>query len=148
MSYYSLTLCFILSLFGNETRQLVEFKETEVVKVIEDDHMTVTLPFEVLETYHIQSNANSSGGQIATEVTFKENRNYTIERQEFSLKQHETIVLDGVKNTVISSRFEITVALKRIENASDVTLEGELYYQACTDRQCLFPRALSFHIPL
>lgn len=148
MNYYSLALCFMLSLWGNETKQIVEFKETEVVKVTEDIYITITLPFEVLELYHIQSNSDNSGGLIATEITFKENNNYTIVHQEFSLKQNETIVLNGVEHAVISSRFEITATLKLVENTSNVKLEGELYYQACTDRQCLFPRALNFQLPL
>lgn len=148
MNYYSLTICFILSLLGNETKQLVEFKKAEVVKGTANGYATIILPFEVLEAYHIQSNADNSGGLIPTAITFKENSNYTIEHQEFSLKQKETIVLNGVKHTVISDRFEIIVTLKLIENPSNLKLEGELYYQACTDRQCLFPRALSFQLSL
>lgn len=148
MSYYSLILCSILSLLGSETKQLVEFKEAEVVKVTEDIYTTITLPFEVLEGYHIQSDSDDSGGLIATKITFKENKNYTIVHQEFSLKQHETIVLDGVEHLVISNRFEITATLKLIGNTPKLKLEGELYYQACTDRQCLFPRTLNFQIQL
>lgn len=138
----------MLSLWANETKQLVEFKEAEVLKVTEDGYATVTLPFEVLEAYHIQSNSDNLGDLIATKITFKENSNYTIEHQEFSLKQQETIVLNGVKYEVISSQFEITARLKLIANTSNLKLEGELYYQACTDRQCLFPRTLNFQIPL
>lgn len=148
MNYYSLTICFMLSFFGNETKQLVEFKEAEVVKVTAHGYATITLPFEVLEAYHIQSNSDNSDGLIATKITFKKNKNYIIEHQEFSLKQIETILLNGVKHEVISSRFEITATLKLIESTSNLKLEGELYYQACTDRQCLFPRVLNFQIPL
>ena len=102
----------------------------------------------MLEGYHVQSNSDISGGLIATEITFEDNGNYTIVGQEFSLKQNETIVLDGVEHKVISNRFEVTTTFKFIKNTSDAQLEGELYYQACTDRQCLFPRALNFQIPL
>ena len=148
MNYCSLILCFILSVVGNETKQFVEFKSAEVVKVTEHGYTTITLPFEVLEGYHVQSNSDISGGLIATEITFEDNGNYTIVGQEFSLKQNETIVLDGVEHKVISNRFEVTTTFKFIKNTSDAQLEGELYYQACTDRQCLFPRALNFQIPL
>jgi len=148
MNYCSLVVCFILSLFGNETTQFVEFKKEQVVKVTEHGYTTITLPFEVLEGYHVQSNSDISGGLIATEITFEDNGNYTIVGQEFSLKQNETIVLDGVEHKVISNRFEVTTTFKFIKNTSDAQLEGELYYQACTDRQCLFPRALNFQIPL
>lgn len=148
MNYCSLIICCLVSLLGNDTKQLVEFKKAEVVKVTEHGYATITLPFEVLEAYHIQSNSDNSGGLITTEITFKDNDSYTIEHQEFSLRQNETIVLNGVKHAVISGRFEITVTLKLKENISNLKLEGELYYQACTDRQCLFPRALNFQIPL
>ncbi len=148
MNYYSLLICFILSVLGNDPKQFVEFKRMEVVEVTEHGYTTVRLPFEVLEGYHIQSYSEISGGLIATEITFKENNNYTIEHQEFSLKQHETIVLNGAEHSVISNRFEIMVTLKRTENTSNVILEGDLYYQACTDRQCFFPRTLNFQLPL
>jgi len=133
---------------GSETKQIVDFKEAEVVKVTADDYVTITLPFEVLEGYHIQSSSDVSGGLIATEITFEETSNYTIEHQEFSLKQNEIIILDGIEHKVISNRFEIRVKLKRIENTSSAKLKGELYYQACTDRQCLFPRVLNFQLPI
>ena len=148
MNYCSLAICFIVSVLGNETKQFVEFKKAEVVKVTEDKYTSITLPFEVLEGYHIQSNSDISGGLIATGITFEENGNYKIEDQEFSLKRNEVIVLKGVEQAVISNRFEITLTLKFEENNSNVKLAGELYYQACTDRQCFFPRTLNFQLVL
>ena len=148
MNYYSLTLCFIISLFTNETKQFVEFKQADVEIVKEQGFITITLPFEILTDYHIQSNTGNSDGLITTEITFKDNNNYKIEKQEFSLKQNETIVLNGDKHNVISNQFKVTVKLKLKENASNVKLEGELHYQACTKRQCLFPRGLNFQIKI
>jgi len=138
----------MLSLFGSETKQFVEFKNAEVVIVEENRYVTIILPFEVLSDYHIQSNSEASEDAIPTEITFKESNYYEIKNQEFYLKDIQTIILNGDKHKVISNRFEVVVTLKLNENISNAVLEGELYYQACTDRQCLFPRALNFQIQL
>ncbi|MEO9511077.1 MAG: hypothetical protein ABJN84_13760 [Flavobacteriaceae bacterium] len=136
----------MVSLLCNDTKQFVEFKSTDVVVEIENGFATITLPFEVLADYHIQSNSDNSDGSITTGLIFKENNTYKIIHQEFSLKQDETIILNGAKHKVISNQFEVKVTLKLNENTSDIKLEGELYYQACTDGQCLFPRVLNFKI--
>ncbi len=148
MIYYSLTICFILSIFGTETKQFVEFKQAEVQIVQEKGYATITLPFKVLTDYHIQSNADNSDGSIATEITFKENDSYKVEHQEFSLNKDETIFLNGYAHKVIPNQFEVKIVLKLKENTPNTSLDGVLNYQACTDRQCLFPRALNFQIPL
>ena len=136
----------MLSLFGNETKQFVEFKNADVIIEKKESYVTITLPFEILSEYHIQSNTDVSDGSIPTEINFKENSNFSIENQKFSLKHDETIILNTDKHKVLSNRFEVTVTLKLNKNVSGFILEGELYYQACTDRQCLFPRTLNFQI--
>ena len=83
MNYYSLILCFILSIVGNETEQFVEFKDAEITVEKDNDYVTITLPFEVLEPYHIQSNSEVSEGLITTEITLKENNAYKIEAKNF-----------------------------------------------------------------
>lgn len=148
MNYYSLILCFIVTLTVNETKQFVEFKNADITVVKENSHVTITLPFKVLADFHIQSNSDEADGSVATEITFKENNAYIIKNQKFSLKQDKILVLNVENHKVISNRFEVTVTLKLKENASNVQLEGVLYYQACSDRQCLFPRALNFQISL
>lgn len=148
MNYYSLLLCFMLSIVGNGTEQFVELKDAEITVEKDNDYVTITLPFEVLEPYHIQSNSEVSEELITTEITLKENNAYEIVIQEFSLKKDETISLNGAMHKVISNQFEVTVVLKLNENTSNVKLEGELYYQACSDKQCLFPRGLNFQISI
>ncbi len=112
MNYYSLLLCFVLSIIGNETKQLVEFKNADVTVVKENGNATITLPFEVLAEYHIQSNSNVSDELITTKITFKESNAYKVKHQEFSLVQDETINLNGAEHKVISNQFEVTVILK------------------------------------
>jgi len=135
-------------LFGNETKQFVQLNEADIVIKRENGYATLTLPFEVLEGYHIQSNSDASDGSIPTEISFVENDNYKIEYQDFSLKNDETIFLNGDKHKVLSNRFEVKITLKLNDNVSDLKLEGALDYQACTDRLCLFPRTLNFQIQL
>lgn len=148
MNFYSLAMCFALSFFVKETKQFVEFSTVNIKIVKENGFVTITLPFEVLETYHIQSNSEISNALIATEITFKDSNAYTINSKEFSLKQDETIILNGDEHKIISNQFEVIVSLQLNENTSNLKLEGELYYQACSDTQCLFPRSLNFQISL
>jgi len=135
-------------LFGNETKQFVQLNEADIVIKRENGYATITLPFEVLSAYHIQSNSDASDGSIPTEISFVENDNYKIEYQDFSLKNDKTIFLNGDKHKVLSNRFEVKITLKLNDNVSDLKLEGALDYQACTDRLCLFPRTLNFQIQL
>lgn len=144
MNYYSIILCFALSFLGKETKQFVEFKDANITVVKENGYATITLPFEVLKDYHIQSNSDISDGSIPTEIIFKEKKGYKIEHQKFSLKQDETIQLNGAYHKVISNQFEVTIKLKINKGSSNTKLEGELYYQACSNTQCLFPRSLKF----
>ena len=148
MNYYRITICFMLLAFNSQAQDFVKFNKTSINKTHEDKLVTIILPFEVLEGYHIQSDSGISDGSIATEITFKENNNYIIKHQEFSLKQDETLVLNGAKHKVISNQFEVKVVIKLNKNISNIKLEGELYYQTCTDKQCLFPRALNFQTPI
>ncbi len=138
----------MLSIVGNETKQFVELKNADITIVKENGYATITLPFEVLADYHIQSNSDLSDGLIATAITFKDSNTYKIMSQEFSLKQDEAIFLNGDEHKVISNQFEVTVKLKLSENTSNAELEGELYYQACSDSLCLYPRGLNFQISL
>lgn len=148
MNYYSLILCFILPFFGNKTEQFVEFKDAEIKIEKYNDYVTITLPFKVLEPYHIQSNSEVLEGLIMTEITLKENNAFKIVSQEFSLKQDETVDLNGAIHKVISNQFEVTIVLKLNESTSSAMLEGDLYYQACSESQCLFPRGLNFQISI
>lgn len=150
MNCYSLFLLVALSLFGDQQKQFVSFIDTEVSLTKEKDALTIILPFMILEDYHIQAASEVLDNLIATEISFEQNGSFEIENYEFSLTNYDTVVLNEFTHRVLSDRVEVTVVLKFIEDKSqkDIGLKGELYYQACDDQRCFFPRSLAFNVDL
>ena len=149
MNYYKLTICFMLLAFSSQAQDFVTFNETNINQITENSFVTITLPFNVEEGYHIQSEIESIDGSLTTEITFEDNDLYEIVSNTFSKKNNEQVVLDDeYTSDVLINEFEVTITLKLNNNISGSRLKGELYYQACTDRQCLLPRTLNFQVPI
>jgi hypothetical protein len=150
MNCCSFILFFALSLFGNQQKQFVSFNDTEVIISKEKNIISITLPFTIQEDYHIQAASEVLDNLIATEISFEQNGSLEIESYEFSLTNYDTVVLNEFTHRVLSDRVEVTVALKIIEDKSgkSIGLKGELYYQACDDQRCFFPRTLAFNVDL
>ena len=149
MNYYSIILCLVLGLFSNHTEQIVSFNEAGVSTSFKGQFVTVTIHFDILQGYHIQSESETLDDVIATEIVFEDSNSFEIISYEFTSKQNETVILNEYTHNVITSAFEVTVTIKLNEKVSALNYElgGQLYYQACTDRQCLFPRTLNFEVP-
>ena len=149
MNYYSLVLCFIISVFHANAQEIVTISEFEVHKTDKSKIVSVTLSFEILDGYHIQSEIENLDDFIATEIRFEDSDAFNIESYEFTSKQNETVVLNEYVQEVLMNSFDVTIRLKIYEKAlnDNHALRGELYYQACTNRQCLFPRTLNIQIP-
>jgi len=150
MNSCSLFLFIVLSLFCNQQKQFVTFNDIEVRISEEKGVFTITLPFTIDEDYHIQAVSEVLDNLIATEISFEQNGSFEIEGFEFSLTNYETVVLNEFTHRVLSDRVEVTVILKFNENksAKGIGLKGELYYQACDDQRCFFPRSLGFNVDL
>jgi len=149
MNYYSTILLFLFGLVSNsQTEHFVAFTEENVSVSSESQFVTITLPFKILEDYHIQSESKVLEDVIATEIIFDDSASFDIVSYEYTLKHNEKVVLNQYVHDVLTDEFEVTVRLKVNKNISDYKLNGQLYYQACTDRQCLFPRTLNFQVPI
>jgi hypothetical protein len=150
MNCYSLFLFIVLSLFGHQQKQFVSFIDTEIIMSKEKDIITITLPFMIQEDYHIQAASEVLDNLIATEISFEQNGSFVIESYEFSLTNYDTVVLNEFTHRVLSDRVEVTVALKFMEDKTgkSIGLKGELYYQACDDQRCFFPRTLAFNVEI
>jgi len=150
MNCCSLFLFVVLSLFGDQQKQFVSFNDTEVRISEEKEILIITLPFTIDEGYHIQAASEVLDNLIATEISFEQNGSFEIESYEFSLTNYDTVELNEFTHRVLSDRVEVTVALKFKENKSKkgIGLNGELYYQACDDQRCFFPRTLAFNVAL
>lgn len=146
MNYYNILLSFIIVLSGIQQKQFVNFDKDEVRQTKQKELIIVVIPFNIDEGYHIQAESETKDNLIATEITFEKNKDFNIIDQEFSLTHYETVVLNQFTHKVLSNKLEVTVTLKPKRKISSLNnkLKGKLYYQACDDRQCFFPRTLNF----
>lgn len=147
MNFYSLILLFFISLFGIQDKQFVEFKSDEVKIATSKEYVTVTLPFEILESYHIQTEKIENNNFIPTEIHFEDPEGFKILNYQFSKVNRENLVLDELKCEVLGGILEVTVELEKKSSSSKaLDLKGYLYYQACDDMRCFYPRSLNFSV--
>lgn len=150
MNYYSIFLSLILSVSTVAQKQFVSFDDEAVSIARQNEELTIVIPFNIIEGYHIQAASDTKDNLIATEVVFEQNVNYKIVTQNFTLTNYETVVLNEFTHRVLSKSLEMTITLKLSTGSVDssMKLKGQLLYQACDDKQCYFPRILDFKITL
>ncbi len=139
-------LCFI-TLFSVQDKQFVDFKNEDVKVSVNGEQITIVLPFEILENFHIQSEKIFDNNLIPTEIHFETPNGYKILDYQFSKTQRENLLLGDLKCEVLSKDLEVTLQLKKEPSSSKIpNLKGFLYYQACDDRQCFYPRSFYFNV--
>lgn len=149
MNYYSIILFCFVSLFVFQNKHFVDFKDDEVKISSKGEYLTVVLPFEILENFHIQSEKIENNNFIPTEIHFDEPNGYNILGYEFSKVKRDQLVLDQLKCEVLSGQLEVTVHLEKTTKANkSPDFMGYLYYQACDDMRCFYPRNLPFNVKL
>jgi hypothetical protein len=147
MNCYKVILFCFISLFSLQDKQFVDFKADEAKISKDQEYITITLPFEILENYHIQSEKIFDNNLIPTEVHFDVPDGYKILNYQFSKVNRGTITLDQLKCEVLSNDLEVTLLLEQRTTSNKAPeLKGYLYYQACDDRQCFYPRNLHFNV--
>lgn len=121
-------------------------EETEVKR--SQTGYEIKLSFKILDGYYIQAETGVPENIIPTQVSFKKNEFYEINRHEFFSEGEQTIFLDTIAHNVLSNSFEVKVFLKlKKEDLKQVKkLRGEILYQACNNMQCFFPRNLDFEV--
>ncbi|MBZ9728255.1 hypothetical protein LB467_01015 [Salegentibacter sp. JZCK2] len=121
-------------------------EETEVEKA--ETGYEIKLSFKILDGYYIQAETGVPENIIPTQVSFKKNEFYEITRHKFFSEGEQTIFLGTVAHNVLSDSFELRVFLKlKKEDLKQVKkLSGKIFYQACNNRQCFFPRNLDFEV--
>lgn len=149
MNYYKVLALCIISLLSIQSKQFVDFNKDEVRISKNNEIISVVLPFQIHEPYHIQTEKIVDNNLIPTEIHFETPEGYEILGYEFSKAKREILMLDQLKCEVLSGKLEITLELKqKTPSTKPLNLKGNLYYQACDDRQCFYPRTLHFNLKL
>lgn len=142
MSCFSLILIFLLGSNTSDERHFVQLIKNKVEVKKEAHTTTVWLPFEIQEGFHIQPVQTLNVNMIATKIEFDED--YSEIKASF-IADNETIRMGQDFVDVISNTFTIKITFKSSEGTS---FNGRLFYQACDNRKCYFPRTLTFEIQL
>ena len=147
MNYFKISLFSVFLLLTAQDKQFVEFLSDEVKITKNQERLTVILPFEILENFHIQSEIIGDGNFISTEIHFDNPNGFKILDYQFSKVNREDLVLGLLKCEVLSDELEVTLQLEKTSTSKKtLNLKGHLYYQACDDRQCFYPRILRFSL--
>ena len=146
MKFYNSCLVFF-TIFGQT--QLVDLITDEVDIQKKNDCVTVVLPFEIQDGFHIQDINDTKDNLIATKITFADEEDFEIAHFKIASLNYDKVILDQIEHRVLSNRLEVVVTIKTsIKHSKSILLKGKFYYQACNDRQCFFPRTLNFEVPI
>ena len=141
-------LLFVLLSFNPVQEEFVIFQaeETKVEKTSAE--YEIWLSFKILDGFYIQAETGVPENIIPTQVSFQKDPTYEITGHEISSKGAQTIYLDTSAHNVLSNNLEVLVKVKLNEKNSEniKKLRGEVYYQACNNKQCFYPRNLNFEV--
>ncbi|PKQ44574.1 hypothetical protein [Confluentibacter flavum] len=148
MSFYNIIWCLLFSLLCCQQKQFVRLVDDDIKINKQDEVISITIPFEILEGYHIQALSETLDNLIPTEITFDPPYGSHVIKYEFVNVHYDTVILNKITHRVLSKEFDVIVTLKydRDVEHKNLKLEGNLYYQTCNDRQCFFPRMYSFGV--
>ena len=142
-----------VSLFiGNKqlvSADILKIKVPEIV-VYAGKSSVIKMEIEIKKGYHIQANKVNDESLIPTTLEITEDKNITTGRQKFPTAKK--FKLEGTDNflDVYDGVFEIRIPLKTVKKIpkGKYIINAKLYYQACDNRTCLFPKTIRFSIPV
>ncbi|GJM29382.1 MAG: hypothetical protein DHS20C17_20170 [Cyclobacteriaceae bacterium] len=150
MSYCS-SLSLVLFVLANSpiSAQGVEFLKYISGSVASKgpNNQQLTIIFEIQEGYHIQSDDPKSDTVIPTRISFDVPPE--IEPGAPGFPEAELMYLEGSEEPlqVFSGRIEIIVPISyKSPLPQDYQIPGRIYYQACDDKRCFYPRELEFEV--
>jgi hypothetical protein len=126
----------------------LKFISGAVANTGENTHQ-LTVIFNIKEGYHIQSDDPKSDTVIPTRISIDVPPE--IEPGEPEFPEAELMYLEGSEEPlqVFSRRIEINVPISYSANRQgDYRIPGIIYYQACDDKRCFYPRELEFEVTL
>ncbi|MCK5401310.1 MAG: hypothetical protein KAJ28_06715 [Flavobacteriaceae bacterium] len=148
MNYFNVFIFFVFSFLYGQENHFVKFISDDVHIIQESNQTIITLPFEILEGYHIQLEKVEDENLLATKLDFENQPDIEIIYKQFTSLQYKTVVLDKKEFQVLDDSFKVKVKIKFQKERNQIELTGKLFYQTCDDFKCYFPRELTFTIPI
>lgn len=142
-----LLLCFTFKGHAQETA-FVSFEGKEVYTLEAGEPHQITLAFQIKEGYHIMAHILKESNFIPTTLSMTGSEDVIFKDPVFP--EGEEYFLEGSEEAMLVYTGELEVAipfsLRDTTKGGQYTLTGELYYQACSDVKCFFPRNLAFTV--
>lgn len=152
MNYFNLLTISLLLKFTSLTAQVgvaeagyVHFGGISEVSVQVGDTVHLNLAFEIQDGFHIQSNKVSGDFLIPTKIALAGN-GLALEEPVFSATHPFVLGDSDETKDVFTGKFFVGVSVFCPDNSTigSHAINGTLYYQACNDFKCFFPRKLKF----
>lgn len=136
----------------------VDAQEISFVQLIEEPELTITsgneepvsLRFLIKEGYHIQAAEVKDENLIPSALSFDAPDGLKIDDPVFP--QPDEFRMQGVEEVwhVYSDVLEVKIPVNALESMEEgvYTVNGKLYYQACDDFKCYFPRNFDFSMKI
>ncbi len=151
MNYSMLTrrgIIYTLIIFGMNYLQPMLFAQislSDIAVQSEDasDDIDLEMTFEVEKGLYIQSDTPKNPYLIPTSIMFEEAEGIEIVDLVF-VRQHDTDDFqdDSIGEDILTGKFTIQVTGKK--TGGNISLGGQLKFQACSKLQCFFPRTVAF----
>ncbi len=141
MSCFKMVRFLVLFTLSIQGQEFVEFEGADFEQIKDHQLTEIILFFKVKEGFYIQSESPKFESFVATKFWIEE---------PISFEVLKTIFSNGINRNeqdLIEDTFSITLILKgRKESSSKPSINGALTYQACSKKQCFYPRTLDFQI--
>ena len=139
MNFFSLLLCYLLFTNNAQEKPFVRLDQENIEIGKEECIVSMTLPFQILDGYHIQPQHPKDENLIASRIEIE---SFEVVDIEFD-GEKETIVMGNSQMDVLSDMLKINLKFK-FNGASKTLLRGIFYYQPCDNRKWLFSKKITF----
>lgn len=129
--------------------QFVRFAAEDIQITQQAQHTTISLCFDILDGYHIQSNRVENENLLATKIELEQSPYFEVITKTFSTETTKISLIEEEELSVFSNTLQVEIQLqrKRAFQTND-PIKGTIFYQTCDKRKCYFPRELAFSVPI
>ncbi|WP_224483926.1 protein-disulfide reductase DsbD domain-containing protein [Robertkochia aurantiaca] len=124
--------------------QWVQFCGSELSRI--GDTLVLTLQFDITDGFHIQAAGMGEENVMETELHLELPNSVRLEELEFP--EPHRILLQGSTDSlqVYSGKAIFKAILISSQQEGVKLIPGQLFYQACDEKKCFYPRTLEFGV--
>lgn len=150
MRLWIILIAFVLSSYINrdENVNVITVQKQDTISIAAGDSAKFTITIFIKQGYKIQANRINDEYLIPTtfDITPIENFRFSVP----SYPDGKPFKLEGMEKDLLVYEDSVTVSMFIISEIKtkpdDYNLKGEVYYQACDKKYCLFPTSLWLNI--